>query len=122
LIRRILGLIAAGRGEGGQVYSHRKRRDNGWSLLRRGTRLLFGSVLLRDARLAAPASVIPNKPHDCEQDSKHCQGRCCHLNAAHYDRDPAQPGVLLEARRAANNMRNRDVVQAELPISIRHRS
>jgi hypothetical protein len=70
LIRRFLGLIATRRGEGSQVYSHRKRRDNGWSLLRRGTRLLFGSVLLRDARLAAPASVIPNKPHDCEQDSE----------------------------------------------------
>src|SRR5438128_12304799 len=53
------------------------------------TRLRFGSALLRNARLAAPASVIPNKSHNCEQDSEHGQGRCCYLNAAHYDRHPS---------------------------------
>jgi len=79
-------------------------------------------VLLRNVLLAAPASVIPNKSHSCEQHGEYDQGAYRSLDAAHEDGRAAQSGVLLEAGRAVNNVGNREIFQAEPPISMHHRS
>ena len=57
--------------------------------------------------LTALPSGIPNKSRRCEQDGEYDQRCCRYLEPTHDDRHTAQAGVLLETRRAANNVRNR---------------
>src|SRR6266700_7872424 len=108
LLRCVLGLLAASRREGSQVYRHRKGRDWCWTPGGCSTRLRLGSPLLRNARLAAPTSVIPNNSHGDKEGGDYDQGCCCYLYAAHYDRHPAQPGVLPETSRTRNKARQRE--------------
>jgi hypothetical protein len=57
-----------------------------------------------------------------EQDAENNQRCGRNLESAHEEKGAAEPQVLMEARRAANNVREREVCQDEPAISIRHRS
>src|ERR1700686_2470761 len=86
LVRRVLGLLAAGRGERSQVYGHCKGRNRGWSLRGCGPRVRCGSVLLRNARLAALTSVIPDKSRRYEYPRQRDQRSCRYFNPPEENR------------------------------------
>jgi hypothetical protein len=79
-------------------------------------------VLLRNRRFAASANTIVKNANPREQDAEYNQRCGRNLESAHENQGAAEPQVLLEAGGAANNVREREVCQAELPISVRHRS
>ncbi|PYT31628.1 MAG: hypothetical protein DMG57_04640 [Acidobacteria bacterium] len=92
-----------------------------WRLLNRRLSRLAG-MLLRNGRGYASARAILKNAHRREQDAEHNQRCDRRLEPAHENQGSAEPQVLLEARGAANNVRERKVCQAEPPISIRHGS
>jgi len=99
--------------------------------------LISGSEAVAVASKLADVDVItayPIRPYDTmmqfvakqiangEQDAEYNQRCGRNLESAHENQGAAEPQVLLEAGRAANNVREREVCQAQPPISIRHRS